>query len=187
MKNFIQIGTCIGNDDFINRLPEESFKLILVEPMSVHNKKISDKYKDIKHEIENLVIVEDDNIKDINFYYHLNDGPKYEVASIDKNHILKHGYSTIDLIEIKVPCITINNLFEKHKIDDVEFLWIDAEGQDEKIIKSINFTKYKIKNILFETLHIDTQSTINFLIEKGYSITNRVGLNGWDCIATLKN
>ena len=51
--------------------------------------------------------------------------------------------------------MTFNKLIEKYKIEYINKLIIDAEGFDYKIIKSINFKKIFIKEIMFEKKHLD--------------------------------
>lgn len=84
--NIVQIGANIGNDDLTvligNTQPN---KLVLVEPMSLHNEELNRHYGWVKNlEIENLV-VDKESGKDVEFFYHLDDGPKYEVASLYTN------------------------------------------------------------------------------------------------------
>ena len=56
---------------------------------------------------------------------------------------------------ISVPVMTIDELMEKHKLTEVDYLFIDAESMDCRILQSIDFKKYKIKNIQFESEHSD--------------------------------
>ena len=124
----------------------------------------------------------------MSFFYHKHDGPKYEVASTSKQHILKHGYSDDEnLIELIVPCMTINELFTKHEIQKIDYLFIDSEGLDEAIIKNIDFDTYDIDQIYFEGLHIDVHSTVEYLLHRGYTTELGVGKQGWDCLATKIN
>ncbi len=53
----------------------------------------------------------------------------------------------------KVETITMNELFEKNKITNVDFLKIDCEGLDLEIIKTINFEKYKINFLSVEFVY----------------------------------
>ena len=50
--------------------------------------------------------------------------------------------------------MTFNKLIEKYKIEYINKLIIDTEGFDYKIIKSINFKKIFIKEIMFEKKHL---------------------------------
>ena len=70
----------------------------------------------------------------------------------------------------------LNNMQEK-----VDFINIDAEGSDYKILKQIDLSKYETKLISIETHNVDGSkskdfnSITNFLIKKDYKIFKRVG------------
>lgn len=189
--NIVQIGSNKGNDDLTPIVKEYSeiiTNLILVEPLSVHFTSLKECYKDTKHIIEQAAITDDESVKELTFFYHKEDGPGYEVASLNKEHILKHViYNpklTIDgIVEELVPCYTINTLLDKHDLLDIDILFIDAEGFDDKLIKSINFGKYNIINIIYENLHINNDDTISYLNSKGYNIDKNWGSNGWSSLA----
>lgn len=181
----VQIGANRGNDDLTAIIGNtQPTKLILIEPLSLHNEKIRECYSWVKNlVIDNVAItVGDENT--INFYIHENDGPGYEVASVDKNHVAKHyGWDTTKIKELQVNCITMNNLFKKHKIKKIDVLFIDAEGIDDFIIKSIDYSKYDIDKIYFENLHLSHKDIYDFLAQKGYKITHKTGTNGWCSLA----
>lgn len=188
----IQIGTCVGNDDLTkiielhkpNLINGQPDLLVLVEPMNIHNDKILECYKSIQNKhLENLAVSEKSD-GDISFFYHLDDEPNYEVSSNNFNHVAKHYLNSTDkIVECKVKCININDLFDKYNLTDIDILFIDAEGFDDMIIKTIDFNKFKIREIYFENLHL-TQFDIDFYLESlGYMITPRVGLNGWTSLA----
>jgi len=189
--NIIQIGPNKGNDDLtpiILTYSEIIENLILVEPLSVHFPDLKECYKNVKHVIEQAAITDDESIKNLTFYYHKEDGPRYEVASLSKEHILKHvifnpKLTEDGIIEESVTCYTINNLLDKYNLLNIDILFIDAEGFDDRLIKSINFEKYTITNIIYENLHIDNNSIINYLVSKGYSINKNWGSNGWSSLA----
>ena len=105
MKLF-QIGTCKGNDDLtevVMRNKENIELLVLVEPMSRHNNDIIKCYQGIKNvNIENIVIHTNENEKIVDFFYHDDDGPLYEVASLSRSHITKHNYA--DNLHYKCAC-----------------------------------------------------------------------------------
>jgi len=180
----IQIGTCVANDDLTQILKEnEPELLVLVEPMSIHNEKIKSCYSGIKNMyLENIAITTKDE-KKMKFYYHKNDGPMYEVATTDVNHILKHGYTIDGVVTLEVDCLNINKLFDKYELEKIDILFIDAEGLDDEIIKSIDFSKYKISKIYFENLHIRDFGVYNYLTELNYKITTHTGYNGWTSLA----
>jgi len=186
----VQIGTNTGNDDLSKLIQDnQPDLLLLVEPMKIHNEKIEDQYKWVKNKvIENIAITTDSSSEqETSFFYHKNDGPLYEVASIDPYHILKHGYHPEGIVEIRVECKTINALFEKYNLQQIDILFIDAEGLDDHIIKSIDFSKFKINEIYFENLHIKNQDIYQYLNKLGYSIIEKVGMNGWSSLAKKNN
>lgn len=183
----VQIGTCVGNDDLTKLIENVDPEiLVLVEPMSIHNDKIKQCYFDKNNlHIENLAITTN-NQDEMIFYYHKDDGPMYEVASTDINHIIKHGYEIEGIVELKVKCITINELFDKYGLQKIDILFVDAEGFDDRIIKSIDFTRFDISKIYFENLHLKDNTIFNFLEKLGFRITKNVGYNGWSSLAEKK-
>lgn len=185
--NIVQIGANRANDDLTSLIGDQQpSKFIIIEPLAIHNEHINNCYNWVENKIiENIAIVDDD-LESVDFYYHADDGPNYEVASIDENHILNHRYSKSGIIKINVSCSTINKLLKKHKINNLDILFIDAEGMDEKIIKSINFSEYTINKIYFENLHLKTDIN-SYLKDKGYAIKSNFGICGWMNMAEYVN
>lgn len=183
----VQIGTCVANDDLTKLIENiDPEILVMVEPMSIHNDKIKKCYLDKNNlHIENSAITTN-NEDEMIFYYHNCDGPMYEVASTDINHIIKHGYEVEGIVELKVKCITINDLFDKYGLQKIDILFIDAEGSDDKIIKSIDFIRFDISKIYFENLHLKDDTIYDFLKKKGFRIAKNVGYNGWSSLAEKK-
>ena len=52
-------------------------------------------------------------------------------------------------------CLNFMSLAEKYSISEIEKLQIDTEGSEYEILKSIDYKKIEIKNILFESKHFD--------------------------------
>ena len=179
-----QVGVCKGNDDvtkIVQKNPPEL--LVLVEPNAFHNEDILDCYSEIENvHVENIAITDDPRAELAAFYHHKDDGPLYEVSALDPRHILKHGYHPDGIVESTIQAMTIGQVFDKHDCKKIDILSIDAEGFDDRIIRSIDLAKYDIKNIYFENLHL--QSNLNaYLYNMGYNITQGVGKNGWSNLA----
>ena len=66
---------------------------------------------------------------------------------------------------------------------NVDVLFIDAEGIDDKIIYSINFDKYNINKLYYENLHVDNTKLRDFLENKGYKITEKTLYKGQTTLA----
>jgi FkbM family methyltransferase len=184
--NIIQIGANRGNDDLSEIIGgNQPNNLILVEPMSLHNEFLLNHYNWVNNlSVENLVIDVESN-KDVEFFYHLDDGPNYEVASLSKEHIyVRHTQLSPDRItSLMLKTITINDLFIKHNLTDIDILFIDAEGHDDTIIRSIDFNQFNVNKIYFENLHLKDESIFEFLINLGYQITEKTGTYGWCSLA----
>jgi FkbM family methyltransferase len=186
--NIIQIGTNKANDDITPIITHYSSilnKFIAVEPLSIHHPQIKECYHNIPQLIiEGIAITPIPTSQKLTFYYHKEDGPGYEVASTSKEHILKHVIFNPKLTEdgivtLSVDCLTLNQLFEKYDLVNIDVLYIDAEGLDFELIKSIDFNKFNIINIVYEHLHIDGEKAIEFLELKGYTTIRNYGHNGW--------
>lgn len=52
--------------------------------------------------------------------------------------------------KIQYDCIDINRLFELYNVDKIDYLSIDVEGSEFKILKKLDFDKYEINVISFE-------------------------------------
>lgn len=184
--NIVQIGANRGGDDLSTIIGlNQPNKLILVEPMSVHNDYLKSYYNWVDNlSIENLAVYTESN-KDVEFFFHLDDGPLYEVASLSREHIYERHLqlSPNRVSSLISKTITINDLLDKHNIKKLDILFIDAEGHDDTIIKSIDFKKFDIDNIYFENLHLKDSSIYDFLEKLGYSIIYNYGTNGWMSVA----
>ena len=78
-------------------------------------------------------------------------------ASLDINfqHSHLHGLGRDIITELPVTLLTLDNLIKKYQWEneEIEYLLIDTEGHDCDIILSVDFTKYKIKNIKFRKIY----------------------------------
>ena len=183
--NLIQLGTNIANDDFANIVKSldksKINNLILVEPLDVCNYNISRCYKDYNFIIENVAINTDPFIKKETFYV----SKLNFLSSLKQGHIEKHNTREIPK-QIQIDAITINELFEKHRIHYVDILFVDCEGIDDKIIKSIDFDKYDIDKIYYEHIHIDNDDLISFLNKRGYEVSKCDFSDGLTSVAIKK-
>lgn len=68
---------------------------------------------------------------------------------------------------VRVKTELLNNLLEKHQLNQIDFCTIDTEGGEYDILKTIDFDKYNIKIILVENNYNDKE-VFKFLSKKGY-------------------
>ena len=185
--NIIQIGANRGNDDVSQIIgTRQPDKLILVEPMKLHNEALNNFYNWVNNKFIENIVIDIEGGKDVEFFYHENDAPNYEISSLSKDHFFPkhpHVLSNDGLKSFFIKSVNINDLFKKYELTTIDILFIDAEGHDDAIIKSIDFDNYKIKNLYFENIHIKDNNIYTYLESKGYSITHQVGHNGWTSLA----
>lgn len=180
----VQIGANKGSDDLSNYLKKNYSQLdfgLFVEANSFHINDLKECYKDYKNVfIENIAIKISSHKEDkMTFFYHTKDAPLYAITSFDINHIYKHINMCPHLRggEIKtfeVPCIFLDDLFDKYEIQDLDWLLIDAEGIESDLILNTDWSKYNIKKIEFENLHLgNKKEEIRTLFKTlGYVRTN---------------
>lgn len=185
--DIIQIGSNKGSDDLteiIFKNKERLRKVILVEPMSNHHSQLKECYEEIPIIIEEIAITDDLRLNKMPLFFSLRNAPNFEVASFSKEHLKKCGFGE-EIVEKEVNCMTINQLMERHEIRVLNMLFIDAEGLDDRIIRSIDFKRYEIKEIIYENLHTNSnEKLIHFLSRKNYHTISNCGLNGWSNRAT---
>ena len=75
---------------------------------------------------------------------------------------------------IEVPCYRLNDLLDKHKINHVDYLSIDTEGNEFEILQSIDFTIINIEIISIENNYNESYIR-NFLEKNGYQYITQQG------------
>jgi FkbM family methyltransferase len=182
----IQIGSNNGNDSvrqFITENQNNIDLVVLVEPIPFILDQLKESYKNFNNIFIENIAISDDEFEKFTLYYE--EGSNYELSSFRKQHLIDCNCSLEKIKSIDVDCLTINQLFEKHNIDTLDYLHIDTEGLDVHIISSIDFNKFKINNIIFEVIHADgTQKlgtnyteTTEYLKKLGYNLSQLDGMN----------
>ena len=88
----VQIGSNCAKDDLTKIIKKSKLDLlILVEPLHYHNANIQNCYSYVNNKfIENIAITVNNEVE-TNFYVNRDNIPFYETASLDINHLIKHG------------------------------------------------------------------------------------------------
>lgn len=180
----VQIGSNKGNDSLSEYLLSNFNDLelgLFVEAIPFHINDLKKCYSKFKNAvIENIVIKTPDYQGDkIKFYLHTKDSPYYGICSTIKEHLLQHERDVPHLqdgkiIEFELSCISLDDLFKKHNIVNLDWLFLDVEGLDAKILLSLNWKKYNIKRVEFEYLHLkeDEYKILNLFESMGYKKVN---------------
>lgn len=100
-------------------------------------------------------------------------------SSLDKKHV-EASLQNFDNLEDKIKCfrvncMSINDLIRQYIGEkEIDLILIDAEGHDDKIVRTIDFETICPKAILFEAHNLDTrkQDLYDFLGDKGYTVSD---------------
>lgn len=183
----VQIGANKGDDNLANYLKKNYKKLdfaLFVEANPIHIKDLKECYKDYENVfIENIAIVPSSHKgKTLKLYSYQDDAPLYAVTSCIKSHISKHynNFCEEKLYEFEVPALTIDELFEKYNIKELDWLSLDIEGIDAEIILDVDWKKYNINRFEYEELHLGNNKKRIEEIFKNLNYIKSVALHHYD-------
>lgn len=166
MKNYIIIGAMdgISHDNIFDRLKEETdYKAYFVEPIPYYFSRLKENIKQLDNAVANNLFISDKE-DSIEMVY-------VKPECIDRNSSFLDGCSSMVengeplnrylkelpksiLNKIYVNVVTFEMFCEWYDIKDIHYLQIDTEGCDERILKTIDLNKYKIKELKFENHYI---------------------------------
>ena len=74
----------------------------------------------------------------------------------------------------QVPCMTFHELIDRHAVEAVDLLQIDAEGYDYRILRTIDFTHIRPAFINYERvlLHDDEAACRRMMTDAGYALAD---------------
>jgi len=201
-KTFIEIGSnCF---DTLNFLGGEGWSGVIIEPVEYYLNKISPKYENIVY--ENFAVSDINEKKDFVYFdpEKLDSIEDYResFASFDRSDLGKwvSGAGSLDesgistafdnfpeefMIKKKVDCFTLDYVIEKHKLDRVDALKIDAEGQEWRILRLFSF-RVRPFWIKFETDHFKKSEkgrrNLRYIYSKLMSLGYSIRKLKHDCI-----
>lgn len=154
----VQIGSNKGDDNLSRYIKKNFDELefgLFIEANPLHIGNLKNCYSQYKNAIvENIAIKVPSYQQDtLNLYYHKDDGPMYHVASCEKSHIEMY-YPSNGIKHFEISCVSLDNLFEKYQIKELDWLLLDVEGIDAEILLTTDWEKYNIKRIEYEKLHL---------------------------------
>lgn len=139
-----------------------------------------DLFNIVRPDDTNICTAIDKDKKEFKIYF---DDPFSPINTVNKKFYdnLKNSFFKNKKI-LTIQSKTINEIFNLSKIKDkIDFINIDAEGQDLEILQQINLSKYGAELLSIETHNVDGSKTENcdsiksYLEKKGYFIYKRVG------------
>jgi FkbM family methyltransferase len=66
----------------------------------------------------------------------------------------RFGVASAQLVTLDVKCLTFQQLCEKHNVQSLDLLHIDAEGCDAEILQQVDFDRFKPSIVLYEHVNL---------------------------------
>lgn len=191
--SFVQIGANDGRQEdpcyaWIQRFP---WRGVLVEPQPGLAQALRGMYRDGgRIAVEQAVIAARPGIATL---HTLRDSPRTPawasgIASLDRRTIEQHRHKIADfdrlLVAEPVPAMTFDELLEKHAIDALDYLQIDAEGHDHAILQTIDIGRLRPAVIAYEHANLAPEASAacrRLLAGHGYAFAAWLG----DTVACL--
>jgi len=109
------------------------------------------------------------------------DGPSHMLSGMTKDYDprhaqrVQHEIKTLGgkIVEVDVQCLVLNDVLEEFKIYDIDYLSIDTEGNEFKIIQTIDFNKFNIKVMTIENNYNNLEQT-KYIESQGYFLQGRL-------------
>ncbi len=180
---FVQIGANDGvsNDPIRRFVLKYGFKGVLVEPQPEVFARLRRNYAGVVGvAFENAAVGGEDGELKMYRFKKTETLPGWAdgLASFSKETLVANLQNIrAEVEEIAVPTLTFQSLLQKHGLQHVDLLQIDAEGFDFEVIKMINFTTLKPTIIHFEQGLLsqeEREECFRYLTSQGYKITNNV-------------
>ncbi|MCC7407281.1 MAG: FkbM family methyltransferase, partial [Phycisphaeraceae bacterium] len=83
------------------------------------------------------------------------------------------GLPVSRLEKVAIPCLTLDDLLNKHKLPALDLLQIDTEGHDLEVLLSLSLDKTQPKVIQFEHGHLtpaQIRSAVSHLADHRYAL-----------------
>ena len=174
MSFFVEVGSC--DFDTCERLIKNDWDGIVIEPVKYYYDKLP-KYPHIKY--ENIAISDEKGETNIHYL-------EPEIITNDSQSWMK-GISSIEgetgplsfnensfmkenIIVQKVNTDTLQNICDKYNVTKIDFLKIDTEGYDIKVLESIDLDKVYVKMIKIEHKHVGSEYIVRYLQNNNYLV-----------------
>ena len=107
--------------------------------------------------------------------------------TIDKNQLdflrQHHNIKEDQIIEKKIKTINLNTILDDYKFYNIDFMNLDIEGNELKVLKTIDFKKINIKYLCVEMIEHNKNSILNnaniknLLADNGYKLIKNFDFN----------
>ena len=175
---FVEVGACepyvASNSAYMEK--ELGWTGLCIEPHPIYFKKLSESDRTCTK----LNFAANDFDGDVEFVSV--EGQSSMISGIKENYPPHHYERMVsettqnkDTVNfISVPCRKLNTLLEENNMYKVDYMSIDTEGSELKILKALDFDKFKIKLLGVEQNIDSDNSVVEFLQTKGYKYLGKV-------------
>ena len=73
---------------------------------------------------------------------------------------------------LQVPCRRLQDIFDEHNITRVDYMSVDTEGSEMRVLQSVDWERMDIRVITVEDAHSDLPAPA-YLATKGYTVVHR--------------
>tara|TARA_B100000424_G_scaffold104122_1_gene78417 strand:- start:16315 stop:16878 length:564 start_codon:yes stop_codon:yes gene_type:complete len=174
MPFFIEVGTC--DFDTLEKLAKNGWDGIMIEPVKEYMDKLP-KFDNVHY--ENIAI--SDIKEDVDIHYinpnkitHQNNEWLKGISAINGSsgpfalQLNKDLDMFKNCMKTTVKTMTLNELCEKYNVTEVDFLKIDTEGHDYRVLKTLDLDKINVRMIKIEHKHLNQQLIIDHLHNHNY-------------------
>jgi FkbM family methyltransferase len=193
---FVQVGSNDGeqHDPLRTTILRSRWRGIMIEPLPFVFERLQRNYGPLADRIalENVAIGEHDG--SLPFFHlapvddHRVEGlPQWYdgIGSFKREHVLKHVDYIPDIAErlvcTDVRTLTFEALCERHHVERIDLLHIDAEGSDFDLIRTIDIERHRPRLLIYEHYHLSTsdQAACRRLLEGHDYETIEHGMDTW--------
>lgn len=148
-------------------LIEQGWSALLVEPNEYNFNKLVNLHKDNHKVILEHCGCSDKTLKDVIFFINKNDDMEQCSTFSEEFSINVKNYYNCEYVETTSNLIKTSDILKKHNITHIDFISIDTEGYDEKVIEGIDFNLVNITLICVENIN---KECIDKLTHNGYEL-----------------
>lgn len=157
---FLQVGTNDGcQSDFLrSRALRYNYSGVLIEPHPHYLNLAIENYQGNKNfTFLNVAISDDECERELYFVKQefITKSYMLGIASFKKQNLTsQHHLDDHQIESIRVKCVRLESIIKKYSLYDVDLLVVDVEGFELNVFKSIDFSVFRPKLIIFETAHM---------------------------------
>jgi FkbM family methyltransferase len=175
----VQVGANKGNTDndpvwklVQANLPDSlDWHFVLIEPNPYACEKLVETYKAFKNVKIFYCGCADVDCQSTLYVDNLDEKSCSQHSSLIYDHLIKHDHKPEVIGLVSVILRTLNNLLDSSL--PIDYLQIDVEGYDYKVLLGCDLTKFNIKKIQYEQCHLnegEKQAAHEYLVKHGYKL-----------------